>query len=218
VTRETGGLAHSYPRDCKAWCCGGTWNKKRVTGRCTCSDSEMTGSTRTALCRESPCSKPDSGYSATQANEVSEVMAFNPDTLTASHPQAPQVPLTPPKAGQSKAQAVAKRRLSCIFSTDPCIQQGEPSPCAESGDKPSGKGGLGLAGSVVVPLAGAFRSPKEPTPLFEPATVGAASACARLKVAMSSACPPFKANHSKTNGVILPSMALGAKERRKWRY
>jgi hypothetical protein len=29
------------------------------------------------------------------------------------------------------------------------------------------------------------------------------------------ACPPFKANHSKTNGVILPSTALGAKERSK---
>ena len=32
------------------------------------------------------------------------------------------------------------------------------------------------------------------------------------------ASPPWKANHSKPHGVILPSTALGPKERRKWRY
>ena len=66
---------------------------------------------------------------------------------------------------EATAQAVAARPKSV-----PKPQQAASAACAESGVKPCGKGGLGLAGCVVVPLAGTFRNPPGAMPLFEPAT------------------------------------------------
>ena len=169
VTRETDGLAHPYPRDCKAWCCGGAWNKKRVGTEGRARRAPVLADTNCFMPRKH-LQQARLGLQCNPGERTQGRVGHQPRQLEGVTPTG--TPSASDSAKGGPKQSAGSRKATVVLSLPQATSRVKQHLALNPAISPAANGGWDCRGAWLCPLRACSAHQRTNAPFFEPATVG----------------------------------------------